>query len=56
MPLLKPVGAAGTRFEESVGRRGRGRKETTEKVCEVIRRQQTAFSAALLTPHAASPV
>jgi len=58
MPRLKPVGAAGTRSEESGRERvvGERRKETAkEKVCEVIRRQQTAFSAAPLA-HAASPV
>jgi len=62
MPRLKPVGAAGTRSGKESGKERVGEGETEkkgdgEKVCEVIRRQQTAFSAALPPAHAAgSPV
>jgi len=61
MPRLKPVGAAGTRSGKESGKERVGEGETEkkgdgEKVCEVIRRQQTAFSAALLAAHAGSPV
>ena len=40
MPLLEPVGAAGTRFEESEKERVGGEQRRKEKVCDVIRRQQ----------------